>query len=63
MSPEALRDGYFTTSSDIWSYGVVLWEMINFGAQPYPGMANHEVVEFVKCGNIMREPVECPQLM
>ena len=35
MSPESLTDGLFTPSSDIWSYGVLLYEMITFGSFPF----------------------------
>ncbi|XP_062509692.1 insulin receptor-like isoform X2 [Corticium candelabrum] len=47
MAPESLQDGIFTTASDIWSYGIVLWEISTLGAQPYPGKSNEEVMRFV----------------
>lgn len=43
MAPECLRDGVFTSSSDVWSYGVVLWEMVTLASQPYQGLANEQV--------------------
>ena len=43
MSPEAVKWGRFTTESDIWAYGVVLWEICNYGRQPYYGHSNEEV--------------------
>lgn len=63
MSPESLRDGVFTTYSDIWSYGVVLWEMITLGSQPYQGLSNEYVYKYVIGGGIMREPENCPKKM
>ena len=43
MSPESVKYGRFTTESDVWAYGVVLWEIFSFGKQPYYGHANEEV--------------------
>ena len=43
MAPESLRDGVFTSQSDVWSYGVVLWEMATLAEQPYQGLANDQV--------------------
>jgi len=43
MSPECVVYGRFTLESDVWSYGVVLWEIYSFGKQPYYGHSNEEV--------------------
>lgn len=43
MAPESLKDGVFTSSSDVWSYGVVLWEMVTLASQPYQGLSNDQV--------------------
>lgn len=61
MSPESLKDGVFTTYSDIWSYGVVLWEIITLGAQPYQGMSNESVFQGVIRGLRLKEPDDCPK--
>ncbi|NXW96908.1 IGF1R factor, partial [Larus smithsonianus] len=50
MSPESLKDGVFTTHSDVWSFGVVLWEIATLAEQPYQGMTNEQVLRFVMEG-------------
>ncbi|OQR70287.1 BDNF/NT-3 growth factors receptor-like [Tropilaelaps mercedesae] len=48
MAPESIMYGKFTLESDIWSYGVVLWETFTFGKQPYYGHSNEEAgVHFI----------------
>ena len=60
MPPEALLQGRFTVESDIWSYGVLLWEIMTLGNQPYPGLTNQEVVSYVTEGNRLDRPNACP---
>ncbi len=43
MAPESLIDGVFTSQSDVWAFGVLLWEILSMGAKPYPTMSNSEV--------------------
>eukprot|EP00043_Microstomoeca_roanoka_P006432 m.62656 g.62656 ORF g.62656 m.62656 type:complete len:600 (-) comp13411_c0_seq1:72-1871(-) len=58
MAPESLNDGVFTTATDVWSFGVVLWEIMTFGKVPYPTMDNEQVIEQV-CDEEYRMP--CPE--
>ncbi|CAM4621570.1 unnamed protein product, partial [Lepidochelys olivacea] len=50
----------YSTESDVWSYGVLLWEIFSLGAAPYPGMSNQQVVSQVERGFRMRAPKRCP---
>ena len=56
MSPESLTDGLFAPSSDIWSYGVLLYEMITFGSFPFQGQSNNQVLNHIKSGNTLCVP-------
>ena len=59
MAPESLSDGLFTQQSDIWSYGILLYEIVTFGSFPYQGLSNKQVLEYVKCGNSISIPESC----
>uniref|UniRef100_H3AUZ8 receptor protein-tyrosine kinase n=1 Tax=Latimeria chalumnae TaxID=7897 RepID=H3AUZ8_LATCH len=60
MPPESIFFNRYTTESDVWAYGVVLWEIFSFGMQPYYGMAHEEVIYYVRDGNILACPDTCP---
>uniref|UniRef100_A0A8D8PNT9 Insulin-like receptor n=2 Tax=Cacopsylla melanoneura TaxID=428564 RepID=A0A8D8PNT9_9HEMI len=61
MAPESLRHGVFTSSSDVWSYGVLLWEMATGGMTPYfAKFRNDEVLNFVEEGGTLDRPDNCP---
>ncbi|XP_030045590.1 insulin-like growth factor 1 receptor [Microcaecilia unicolor] len=63
MSPESLKDGVFTTHSDVWSFGVVLWEIATLVEQPYQGMSNEQVLRFVMEGGLLEKPDNCPDML
>jgi len=55
-APEAIMYGKFTIKSDVWSFGVLMMEIITYGAVPYPGMHNREVIEHIERGYRMPKP-------
>ena len=57
MSPESLADGIFTPMSDIWSYGVLMYEIITFGSFPFQGLSNNQVLENIKSGSTLTIPM------
>ncbi|XP_038044153.1 proto-oncogene tyrosine-protein kinase ROS-like [Patiria miniata] len=60
MSPEALMDGVFTVQSDVWAFGVLVWEVMTLGQQPYPARTNVEVLHYVTAGGRLDRPDNCP---
>ena len=60
-APEAALYNRFTIKSDIWSFGIVLYEIITYGRFPYPGMTNAEVLEKLPQGYRMGCPANCPK--
>ncbi|CAC5426385.1 CSK [Mytilus coruscus] len=60
-APEALRDNKFTNKSDMWSFGILLWEVYSFGRVPYPRIPLSDVVMHVERGYRMEAPDGCPQ--
>ena len=51
-APESLKYGFFTSKSDVWSFGVCLWELFSRGETPYCSMTNSEAMEKILQGNI-----------
>ncbi|KAL9980681.1 hypothetical protein ACROYT_G009299 [Oculina patagonica] len=61
MSPEAINDGISTAKSDVWSYGIVLWEIATLGGFPYPGIKNTELTRLLRRGYRMEKPDTCSE--
>ncbi|XP_068562915.1 tyrosine-protein kinase Fer isoform X1 [Cebidichthys violaceus] len=59
-APEALNYGRYSSDSDVWSYGILLWETFSLGVCPYPGMTNQQAREQVEKGYRMSCPQSCP---
>ncbi|VDI44020.1 Hypothetical predicted protein, partial [Mytilus galloprovincialis] len=56
MAPEALFDRKYTSKSDVWSYGVLLWEIFTLGGNPYPSVPVERLFELLKEGHRMGRP-------
>ena len=63
MPPEAIRENRFTHASDIWSFGVLLWEIFTFGMQPYAHMSVKEVIRTVDSGRTLHHPEHASNAM
>ncbi|XP_018538383.1 protein-tyrosine kinase 6b [Lates calcarifer] len=59
-APEAISHGKFSNKSDVWSFGVLLYEIITCGGIPYPALSNQEVYQQVTKGHRMPRPAKCP---
>ncbi|XP_016393821.1 ephrin type-A receptor 3-like [Sinocyclocheilus rhinocerous] len=59
-APEAIAYRKFTSASDVWSYGIVLWEVMSYGERPYWEMSNQDVIKAVDEGYRLPPPMECP---
>ncbi|CAF1082033.1 unnamed protein product [Rotaria sp. Silwood1] len=59
-APEAISIGKFTSKSDVWSFGVTLWEMFSYAATPYGDMSGTDVYYFLQHGKRLERPSRCP---
>uniref|UniRef100_A0A8B9PH50 Tyrosine-protein kinase n=1 Tax=Apteryx owenii TaxID=8824 RepID=A0A8B9PH50_APTOW len=59
-APEALNYGRYTSESDVWSFGILLWEAFSLGAVPYANLSNQQMREAVEQGMRLDPPEQCP---
>ena len=60
MAPESLEENKFSTASDVWSYGIVIWEMFNPHRVPYEEYINIQVAVKITQGVLLKSPSNCP---
>ncbi|UJR27566.1 hypothetical protein I4U23_008847 [Adineta vaga] len=64
MAPESLLDALFTSHSDIWSFGIVMWEIITLGQVPYSPLNNQQVISLVTTTRgTLQKPIQCTQTL
>lgn len=59
LAPECIRQRIFTTKSDVWAFGVTIWEIVTFGRRPYETVAAKDVPELIESGGRLEQPDHC----
>lgn len=62
-APEAVQYRKFTSSSDVWSYGIVMWEVMSYGERPYWDMSNQDVINAIDQDYRLPPPPDCPTVL
>uniref|UniRef100_A0A672J1T9 receptor protein-tyrosine kinase n=1 Tax=Salarias fasciatus TaxID=181472 RepID=A0A672J1T9_SALFA len=62
-APEAIAYRKFTSASDVWSYGIVMWEVMSYGERPYWEMSNQDVIKAVEESYRLPGPMDCPEAL
>jgi len=60
MAPESINFRRFTTASDVWMFGVCMWEIMMFGVKPFQGVKNNDVISKIEEGDRLPLPPDCP---
>jgi len=63
-APECINFLKFTSASDVWAFGVTMWEMFSYGFQPWPALTGHQILEAIDepgGGQRLEQPVHCPR--
>eukprot|EP00794_Sanderia_malayensis_P003807 gene3807-4334_t len=59
MSIEAIKDQVYTTQSDVWAFGVILWEICTLGGYPYPTVSDKDILRYLISGKRLEKPENC----
>uniref|UniRef100_A0A4W6F3V3 receptor protein-tyrosine kinase n=1 Tax=Lates calcarifer TaxID=8187 RepID=A0A4W6F3V3_LATCA len=59
IAVESLADRVFTVKSDVWAFGITMWEIATRGMTPYPGIPNHEIYDYLVEGHRLKQPADC----
>ncbi|XP_023213518.1 ephrin type-B receptor 1-like [Centruroides sculpturatus] len=62
-APEAIAFRKFTSASDVWSYGIVSWEVMSYGERPYWNWSNQDVIKCIEKGYRLPAPMDCPEAL
>uniref|UniRef100_A0A3Q3GH83 Tyrosine-protein kinase n=1 Tax=Labrus bergylta TaxID=56723 RepID=A0A3Q3GH83_9LABR len=62
-APECINYFKFSSKSDVWSFGVLMWEAYSYGQKPYKGMKGNDVMQMIESGQRMDTPLNCPPEM
>ncbi|PRD35567.1 UNVERIFIED_CONTAM: Ephrin type-B receptor 2 [Trichonephila clavipes] len=62
-APEAIAYRKFTSASDVWSFGIVFWEVMSYGERPYWNWSNQDVIKSIEKGYRLPAPMDCPEAL
>ncbi len=63
MAPECIEYGFYNIQTDVWSFGVLFWEILNRGLDPFPTIGNSDILAHIKSGNRLPKPTYGSELL
>ena len=61
MAPESIADRIYTSKSDVWSFGVLCWEVYTLGEKPFENYTADKAVKAIALGHRLPKPIRCPE--